>query len=135
MSSSKDLQLSPVFAAEYTQFGMPKVAFYYDYVPHSVRSERVIAMVCPVSRIIEVSPIHWLKTLDELLALWKNGELEKDASVMGETKMGETDAEARLRRLTTLDAIIRGGPARSSEGEVAIARELFKRYTGEEWKQ
>lgn len=132
---SKELQLSPVFAVEYTSFGIKKVAFYQDYVPNSVRFERVVAMVCPVERIIEVSPIHWLKSLDELIALWKNGDLDKDASVMGETKAGETDAEARIRRLSTLDAIIRGGPSRSSEGEVAIARELFKRYTGKEWEQ
>jgi len=133
MSKVKDLQLTPVLAVEYARLGKTQVAFYYDYVPNSVRVERLIGGLYPVTRIAEVSPIHWLKTLDELLTLWKNGDLEKDASELGETKVSETDAEARLRRLTTLDAIIRGGPARSSEGEVAIAREIFKRYTGKEW--
>lgn len=89
MPMSKDLQLSPVFGVEYTQWGIPKVAFYFDYVPNSVRYERVIGMIYAVDRIIEVSPVHWLKTLDELLALWKSGDLENDASVMGETTSQE----------------------------------------------
>lgn len=130
---SKQLQLSPVFAVEYRQHGMLHCDFYYDFVPHSVRVERLMAGLFPVDRIIEVSPVHWLKTLDELLLLWTRGELNKDASVVGELKIEETDVEARLRRLETLDAIIRGGPGRSSEGEVSQAKELFKTYTGKEW--
>lgn len=133
---SKELQLSPVFAVEYSSNGVLHCSFYYDYVPHSIRVKRFVGQIHPVRRVFEISPVHWLKNLDELLALWRNGELEKDNVEVEETKAtNETEAEARLRRLTTLDAIIRGGPQRSSEGEVAIARELFKRYSGKEWVQ
>lgn len=118
----------PVFMVTYRFHGKLEMAVFYDSVPHSVRHDKKIGGVYPVVDITELGPEYSLLPFAELRDRWVKNDLHRPQDP---TRTNEKDSNM-LERLKIIDGIIRTS---QHEGERDNARRLFRKLTGQDWRE
>lgn len=128
---------NPVFLVTYRVHSdnPNRMCLYYDWVPNSVRNQKLIGGLYPVTRILELSPELASKSFEELTELWLSNYWG-DQKFKVDAKTEETIKKAsKSDFLRILEDIIKTS---HHKGERFNARAVYERvagqpYTGKEF--
>ena len=135
---TKNLPTTPtVFLVTYSLHSdVPnRMCLYYDYIPNSVRKEKLIGGLYPVRRIIELPPELAIKSLSELTQMWLNnhwGDQQVKLDPETENKIKDINKSDFLK---ILEDIIKTSHHKGerSNARVVYERIVGKPYTGQEF--